>query len=301
MSAAGPLFVPQRIRRAVSRPDLPAISSVRAISGGSGLALPDTLPTFTGEDRLRVVSLGAVAGVILTVSGRRIGGPGEILPFSFAHSASADRTATTTDLELGSGWLVSLTVRVTAGTVAPGGCYVAVEIIRGTDPAAIVLDTLLAGYVSTRSALAWPYSGLSAPDRWRGRLVVVTGTDPAAGVEITETVPTGAAWRLLSLGATLVTGIAAPARTPTLVLDDGATSYYTGVSTQASGASTTKRYFWSVNGSELITIAPIDGTGRLPSETVLLAGHRLRTLTDAFAAADNWGAPTLYVEEWIAP
>lgn len=136
--------------------------------------------------------------------------------------------------------------------------------------------------------------------RWQpgtGEPIVLVGTDPAAGAEISQTVPAGFVWRLTSIKFALTTDATVANRLPILTLDDGTNIYlsypaaavqaaslgvnYTGVPFSITGA---------VSGFQFISLPP---TGIL-----LLPGWRVRTVTTAFQAGDNYSAPTLYFEQY---
>jgi hypothetical protein len=119
---------------------------------------------------------------------------------------------------------------------------VTVDLVRGPGAVGGVTATLLQGPVSSLQRIAWPGSLLLSSLDVAGILRSITGTDPAAGAEISETVPTGARWRLRALAATLVTSATVANRTVSLRVDDGTTGYF---GTDAAGtqpASNTIRY-----------------------------------------------------------
>lgn len=130
-----------------------------------------------------------------------------------------------------------------------------------------------------------------------GVLRVVTGTDPAANTEISETVPAGKMWRIISINFTLVTDGTAANRRPRLFFDDGTTEFYRVGSTQDHAASTTYVYTAAAQG------ASQSNNGNtvmlpLPPDLILGPGFRIRTSTASAQSTDNYGAPAIYVEEW---
>lgn len=133
-----------------------------------------------------------------------------------------------------------------------------------------------------------------------GVLKVVTGTDPAAGVEITQTVPAGKAWELIAVRFTLVTDATAANRDVALLLDDG-TTVFTKLNRPGSiiASKTYDLNFvtdFGFAGQEngLAT----SSTRPMPSGIILGPGYRVRTSTDSIQAGDNYGAPALYVAEY---
>lgn len=129
-----------------------------------------------------------------------------------------------------------------------------------------------------------------------GVIRTVTGTNPAAGAEVSETVPAGKEWRLLSIAVALVTSATAATRRPHLLIDDGTTVSYRRASNATQAASLTQNYVFAGEGPE----AAVRGTwvaDPLPS-LPLGAGYRIRTSTESIQAGDDYGAPVLLVEEF---
>ncbi|MBA7581719.1 hypothetical protein ES708_23630 [subsurface metagenome] len=132
-----------------------------------------------------------------------------------------------------------------------------------------------------------------------GRIRSITGTDPAAGAEISEVVPARRRWRILAVRFTLVTDDPVADRIVHLIIDDG-TAIFTDICvTTAHEASTTKTYNFSNFGStQLNPVACL----YIPLPPLPLSpGFRIRTATDLLEATDDFSAPQLLVEEWIDP
>lgn len=254
----------------------------------------------TGEDHLRVRSFNAAAGVQLAVEGRFMNCDGRIVPFADRHVANVDRTEATSFVTLGEGYLLNLHARVSAGSPKRGQCYVCVELVRGRTGAAQPLACLLQGYVASGGRLAWPGSAMHQPTEGPGAIRSITGADPAAGAEFSETVPTAARWRLMGVAFTLVTDATVANRIPNLIVDDGAAEILRVSAAAAQTASTTIEYSAIAGGYS-------GGSGAtrinlpLPADLILSAGYRVRSETNAIVAGDNYSAPQLLVEEWIEP
>lgn len=120
------------------------------------------------------------------------------------------------------------------------------------------------------------------------------GTNPTAGAEISQTVPTGEAWLLTSVVATLVTSAAVANRSPHLIIDDGANVLANLVPAAAQAASTTVVYAWTVGGFDAGAVRDgVAASGQLPAGLRLQPGYRIRTVTTALDVADDWSAPVL--------
>lgn len=260
------------------------------LSGGPGLYV-------TGEDQLRLRSMNSAAGVILALEGRVLRLDGSISPISSPQTPNTDRTFQTTLHQIGEGWLQHVSVRATAGAPRRGQCYVWVEIVRGQTNAVQPLGCVLKGYVTDTSGLAWPGSPLADPADGPGVIRSITGTDPAANTEFSETVPANARWRLLAVSVALVADANAANRETTLIIDDGATIVAEIPSGTAQTANQTRRLTFARNVQRFATAQALGIAAPLP-DAILMGGYRVRSVTTNIQAGDNYGAPQLWVEEW---
>lgn len=128
-----------------------------------------------------------------------------------------------------------------------------------------------------------------------GVVRAVTGADPAAGAESTETVTADRRWRLLSWRISLVTDGTAANRIPAFVVDDGATAYGRFPGGTQTASTTAQHTFSDVGAASTANglVSPFAG------QLILPGGHRLATSTSNIQAGDNYGAPTYLIEEWV--
>ena len=156
---------------------------------------------------------------------------------------------------------------------------------------------LLPNLLTTGSLFAGFY-GIIASIDGRGVIRSIIGTNPAAGAEVSETVPTNARWRLRSLAASFVTSATAASRYPSLIFDDGATNFYVSDPPELQLASTTSTWQAFPGSARLVAVSGVrQWNAGVP--ICLQGGFRLRTATTNLQAGDNWGPPQLLVEEWI--
>lgn len=254
---------------------------------------------YLGPDHaLRIGSFNSAAGVELAVTGLLYGDDGRMQNFSFRHVPNTDRTLAATDFRVGCGWLLNCQVFASAGTPRRGQCFVRVQAIQSQTMASLSLATILQGYVADTTARAWPGSPIEMGPDGPGVIRQITGTDPAAGVEISETVPSNARWRLLEFRASLVTDATVANRVVAVMLDNGTTVFHAVDGNYNHTASLNADYQLFSYGA-----LGVQQNGRvyLPMPTPLLmpGGARVRTSTVNIQAGDNWGAPQLLVEEWI--
>lgn len=136
----------------------------------------------------------------------------------------------------------------------------------------------------------------------QGELKPVTGTNPAANTEISETVPAGKFWLLMSFSVVLVQG-ATQTPQPVLTIDDGTNVFYSAFgASNAATASTTVRYTWAAGNALTAHIGATTGVhanGPLPQGGVMLKpGYRIKTVTVGLGANSDYGAPQMYVIEY---
>lgn len=268
----------------------PFQSSALGAAGG-GLIL-------TGEDNLRLTTWGAVAGAVVALEGRFLDACGLTIPFAESQTPNTDRSAKTTIYPAREGLLTNLHLRVATGTVLHGGVGALVEIVRGRDGGVQPLGTLLQGYVTTATRLAWPGSPVLPLPSGPGRLRVILGTNPAAGSEISETVPTGARWRLISFRYTITTSGTVANRSPVLTIDDGTNVLWETWSNVAVTASSTVAYNAGA-GAPFLAYNTAGNLLPLPTTLELPGGSRIRTVTGNLQAGDDFAAPVYTVLEYI--
>ncbi|MBA7609564.1 hypothetical protein ES703_16755 [subsurface metagenome] len=132
-----------------------------------------------------------------------------------------------------------------------------------------------------------------------GRLLSITGTDPAAGANISITVPIRRRWRILSVRFSLITDATEIDRAALLGISDGINTLFTVSPPAFQAASLTRRYNFSAFGTIMPTLA-LEVYSPLPSISLPAASIISSAVTD-LQAADYLTAPQLLVEEWIDP
>lgn len=281
---------------------MPAPAQVISRSNLIGFATVGVQPPaqhyLSPDDHLFLRVWNSAAGVTVALRYRYLEPRKGVLAGTILLTPSTDRVANFQRIPLAEGFLLSLTLAVSAGTPKRGQTFCQVGIVRGGELANEPAAVLISDYLADTVLLAWPGGLLRSSVEGPGFLRSITGTDPAVGAEISETVPTNARWRLLSLAARLVTAVAAANRNPTLALDDGANVYQrTGVPTFQTASQTVDHFFGAGAGQG--TLAAVFFWYTTPVEIYMAAGHRLRSITNLIQAADDWGAPQYLVEEWI--
>jgi hypothetical protein len=260
----------------------------------------------TGEDTLRLTAFNSAAGVTVTLTGRFVPVPQRddeppLRPGAFRVDLvpTTNRVATVRLLPLSEGWLLDYAITISAGTPAHGQCFVKLQIVRGTAGATQLLSTIAQGYVTTSYDVGGIGIGLSGFTDGAGALRSITGSTPAAGAEISETVPTGVRWELLSFSAQLVTSATVTGRIWQALLDDGATIYGEFSGTDAIPAGTTSRMTLAQGLTQPRAPGGFNSVIPAPNNLRLAAGHRIRTSTINIQVGDQWSLVQYLVREWI--
>ncbi len=252
------------------------------------------------EDAMEMSLWNSLPGLTARIVTRFLRPDGVITPTVKLFTPSSDRARNTFKIDLTEGFLLSVAVTNHFGAPLRGQTFCTVELTRGPTGAAVSHEVLIQEYIFNLSYAGWPGGMIRSPLEGPGVMRSIVGTDPAAGAEISETVPTNARWRLIAFTSTLVTSAAVANRRLRLVHDDGANIYCNAFSTLLLPASTTTTVTWG-DSYPLVENTDQQITAPLPRQDMLLAGSRIRTITTNFQAGDNWAAPVYLVEEWIEP
>lgn len=251
------------------------------------------------DDNVRITTFNSATGVTVACRTRMVDLVGYVQVASDLQTPNTDRTAKASIFGSDEGWLLGGSVVVTAGAPLEGQCFVVVEIVRGLGASALALEQIAAGYVTAKQPLRFPsLSSIRSLDGG-GALRSITGATPGAGVIISETVPTGARWELLTFQFQFVTAVAVANRRVSLTLDDGANGYASITANFTQTASLTEFYVWAqafpslIDANLLTILAPLPGNIRLGS------GHRIRSTTSAIQGADQFSAVQYLVREWL--
>lgn len=254
----------------------------------------------TGAETIRLTVFNSAANVRVQLAGRRFPYGGDtVSEFATQLTPTTNRLATVLDFTPGEGWLLGLSVRVAAGSPLDGQTYCVVEIGNGAGSTFQAFDTLIADTVTAAHRVAWPGSPVRGPLDGPGALRTILGTNPGAGNEIAETVPTGARWQLMSLRVQLVTSATVANRIPELAIDDGTSTWFQSANSVSQVASTTVRYSFGSGYGSLVNGSGNEQSRGLPTPLFLGGGYRLRTSTSALQVGDVFSAIVYNVREWL--
>jgi hypothetical protein len=199
------------------------LASPAPAAGNQVVAAPAQF-VFTGTEALRLTVFRMSSGITLGLTGRfRSDASGQVTPFSEA-IADAVIAATGDSHEYGfpAGQLYNVRVGVTSAAGEFGLTFVRLEQIVGRGDAAVVIGTLLQGYVSPKSELAWPGSPLQHVYEGRGDLANL-GWSTVTGASLYATRPgvVGRRYQMLAGRVDILTSAVAGGRAIYLSVQDG--------------------------------------------------------------------------------
>lgn len=277
-------------------------ASVLANSYGSQLVLnpEDSVPPvqayITADTKLNISYSCAVAGLTLVASARILLPDGTIKLNSWSISMVSDRSRNGIQYQLAEGFLLSfaLTSSVQAGNYR---VFAWARLQQGGNQ----VQVLCSGYPTQGRFLTWPQPIVENEQEGSGAIVSVTGTLPAAGAEISETVPTNAMWELLSFHYSLVTSAGAATRTTSLLADDGTNVFWQGTQSGSGQAASLTYQYTHFPGATQVAGQSVIDIFATPIGLKLMPGYRLRTNTGLLQSGDQYSAPQYLVREWLVP
>lgn len=249
------------------------------------------------DDILMVGITALSTGRLVTFRGRFLDTQGNIKPFEFTPNVTITRARQFFTFPLAEGFLLSINAFTLSGTNNWGDTHAAAMISRKGAALTDTAMTLFAGYLTFQNPLGWPEGGIHQGVEGPGNIRIITGTDPIAGAEMSETVPLGAIWRLMSLRIQLVTSAVAGNRVVQAEFDDGAGNVF-GRATPSAVQAASLTFDYTIGSANALGSGAGGNVGISMSDNVRLPpGSRIRTKTSLLDVGDNFGAPVYIVEE----
>lgn len=255
--------------------------------------------TFFGEDVLEVTSWNSAAGVRLRISGRVHAAPGVIVPFSATHIPNTDRSASMSVITMPLGELLNAIVWAETGSPQAGQTFVRIGVRRGAGGAFERLGVIIQGPVTANTARAFPGSALQSPLEVEPYLRTITGTTPAAGVSVTETVPTGVRWEVMTFNYQHATGALPANRTPFLQANFGGQAVFVSTHPNTIPGNAIYYFSWAQNlpsqhdTNEGLARSPI------PQRLILQAAASIIASARNLLASDQFTIVNYTVREWL--
>jgi len=216
--------------------------------------------------------------------------------FVFQHIPASDRTVSTVKFNIPD---IPLWVSITdnTGSYEPGACFMQVGLEINGD----TVHQLASGYIYKTKSITWPAANLQSSLPSEGFQRMVTTSDPAAGAEITTTVPANTIWKIKGLQYDLVTDANAATRRSQVGFGNADFNIIECVSNTSQIASLTRNYRCSnMPAGALLALVPLIIIP-IPPDIILKQGDRIFTTTTSLQATDNYSSMKIWVEEWMSP
>lgn len=274
-------------------------------TGGTGAILklqprgatPPVNAYVTANQFLSVTIWNADPGITVTVNAELLLPDGSIANNSWPFIPTSTRSKNIFAVPLTECFLLSLEVQGAAAGYH-NRTFVSVRLQLGALSSSAIQQVQVQGYLGQTKFLSWPPGEHEDSAAGAGAIVSVTGTLPSAGAEISETVPTNAIWRLKTFIFKLTASATVGTRITHIVIDDGTNVLINITGPSGVTASNNATYFFA---DDTVANNVSDGYGvvQFPANIRLMPGWRIRTLTTALQAGDQYTAPQYSVEEYL--
>lgn len=262
--------------------------------------MPPAALAISTSDSFVVRIWNSAASINVRVVWRILLPDGTIVPNMMSLNPDATRAANIFSINLTDGFLLSVHVYTVTSGIKRGQCFVQVALHQDNLSNLVSAQLITEGYVTTGVSLTFPGGPNGYAFEGYGNIRSITGTQPAAGAEISETVPTGAVWRLVAIRLSFTASVAVANRTPGLQMTDGSNVLALLWSNFATAALGQHGYTFAENITT-INAAFSESWDNLLFARFMLAGWKFTTTTVNIQAADQWAAPQYVVEEWMQP
>lgn len=251
----------------------------------------------TQDDFLRVSVFTTTSTSGLTLGLRIMGADGQVRREEESLDGVSVSTLTTKTFGLREGFLLGVAVSNLGGGLADGACFVSVGLQFGSGTRA-PYQILAQDYVTNLFSVEWPAAAVrTQPTSTKAaRPLSIQITNPAAGAELTYTVPANKYYLLKSTYFTLVSSAVAGSRAPLIVIDDGSHRVFRGDTQFVQAPSTTVAYGGgsgiidpTTNANANCAMVP------LPTDIVLGPGWRFLTQTLNLDVGDQYQGASLAV------
>lgn len=234
---------------------------------------------------------------VLTVSYRLLRFDGVVIHGQFTISPPNTRAVTIHSEQLAEGFLLSMSCKA-ATAVTRGQTFVRAFLTKPSLGQGQPSYMLMADYVTTAMAPAFPNGRVLAPTEGPGSPVVTQIGNPVAGNDFAITVPPNARWKLKSFAALFITAVGGGNRYPALITVRGAFGSWFGFANQFQAGGNSVQY-----GASCMTpgsaVSTQFSTLPLPLDLQLLGGDLFETQTLGISAGDQWQRILLAYEEWL--
>jgi hypothetical protein len=252
----------------------------------------------SAEDQLLINAWNSAAGAILDIRWRIMRADGQIVIDHQNLVLTSARATVSQMFPLCEGFLLGVTAAVSGATPRRGQTFVQVGIARGNTTNPEQGAILISDYCTALDFASWPGGQIRSPLEGPGFIRSITGTNPGAGAEISESVPTNARWRIIAVRFVLTTSATVANRFATVLIDDGTNTLMRSACVTAQPAGQTIPYDF-VPMAAIPNIQVFDLYAPFMQGVFMLNGWRWRTTTASIQVGDQYAQVQYNVEEWI--
>jgi len=239
---------------------------------------------------LRVISQASEAGNIIIRGITKEGA------FTLKHTITSDSAVNTENFRLPD-IPTLMSVFSPASIVVQGAIYVSVYLTLNGD----VIYPLCSGFIYDTKAISWPTSNTVDEFPNAGQYILAYSSNPAAGSEISLTVPQGLVWRIIAARVQLVSDATVSNRRIHLVFSFDAVALLDCFGAIEQAASETRNYSFGAYSNIPDGIDGNDIPISIPNNIVLREDGIISTETTNLQAGDNFGIMTVLVEQFMMP
>lgn len=254
------------------------------------------------EDRIYLLYWSSIPAANLTITLRVLNPNGSISLNSYTIVTNGLRSSTATILPTGEGLLLGAVLNTFSSVnVRRGQLYAQLMVNRG----GLINTTqftqyLCGGYVTSETPIFYPFSPYDPSMGGRGNFRSITGTTPAPGIEIRETVPYGAVWKVNAIRFALTcSGDVSTRGVSILFIDDMSqgTGQVVSLTPLEAGAALVFSFVAGADNAYLNSTFSVQCP--LPTDMLLPPGFAFSTSTAGLMPGDQFSSIQYVVEEWL--
>lgn len=252
---------------------------------------------------LRISLFSSQSSVVIRIVWRMLLPDSTIIQNAQDLVTNSNRAEQVAFIPLTEGFILSIVAYAPNTSLRRGMAYVRCAVTQSNNVSISIGnmgELLCQGYIESNALVAYPGGANGYGFEARGNIRSITGSTPAAGANISETVPTSAMWALYAFRFSLTTSAAVATRNVVLLLDDGTSTFSHVVVVTSQAASLAYNYAFNAGNAVNAFIAPNLSLGFSPL-MYIPGGFRIRTSVLNMDAGDQFAAPQYLVEEWLTP
>ena len=213
---------------------------------------------------------------------------------SFNHLTNGDRSQASDIIDIPA-VPQSLQVSPETAPVRRGECYVRVTLLMGGFPVGVLSSC----YLTDSKTISYPPGQFESWTDGEGLIRAVNIANPAAGAEISTSVPTNTRWQLLGARFVLTCDANAANRRVTLIIDDGTNETLADSAGALQTANQARNYSFADGIPADTGFIGAELRVAIPTTLKLFQAWRIRTSTAALQVGDQFSSIYLVVMEWI--